>query len=249
MIVAYSYIPVLEEILIEKLTKYLNEDCKWKDQFPNHPYVRINNEFPWVPYMQRKKFFTDGYIDLSDVQETLFPSVTITTSQDVKSPQMYHSSKKTALLKEEMPEFKLQAAEEGYLISPEALAAMDTHFETNDILYGAYIKFQLRDTLNFDITTDDNTNIKNRLYDLIKLYLVGHGKEELYSIDDERKIELSDDISGNRSGTYNIDFGRVLRGATMQLNADYFISQTFYNTDAGTIGDIVIDHTISVKGQ
>jgi len=246
MIVAYSYIPVIEEILIERLTKFLMEDCKWADQFPNFPQVRISNEYPWVPYMASEEFFTNGWLDLNKVSETLFPSATIVTSADSKSPQLYVSMKPTTLEKTEVTAFKAQAALDGYLISPAALTEIDTHFVTNDSLNGVNIVYQRRDTINIDITTDDQTNIKNRLYDLISLFLIGHGNVELKTDLDIAIIESS--VNGSRSGVYNNDFGRVLRGASIQFNVDYKISQVFYNTDSGLIDSVLIDHEVSVVG-
>jgi hypothetical protein len=240
MILVLSYAPVVEEILVKKIQKYLEEDCKWENLYPNFPVVRINNEYPWVPYM------SDGWPDLSNVSETLFPSVTIVTSQDTKSPQKFVSVLNTTLDKTEFEDFKTQVAENGYIIAPEAIAEMETYFNNNDVLYGTEVCYQKRDTINIDITTDDSTNIKNRIYDLINLYLVGPGANELYK---EKTISIIEgSLDGTRSGTYNIDFGRVLRGASIQCEVDYVISQIFYNTDTEAIDDVVIEHTVSVKG-
>lgn len=242
-ILAYSYIPVIEEILIERLTKYIMEDCNWADQFPNFPQVRINNEYPWVQYMASEEFFTNGWVDLNKVSETLFPSVTIVTTQDSKSPQLFVNMKPTTLNKAELAEFQAQAALEGYLIAPEAMSAMETHFDTNDELYGVNIIYQRKDTVNIDITTDDFTNIKNRLYDLISLFLIGHGNISLNRDLDIAIIESS--INGTRSGVYNVDFGRLLKGSSIQFDVDYKISQTYYNPDIGLL-DIDINHTVEV---
>jgi len=242
-ILAYSYVPVIEEILIDRLTKYLMKDCGWANQFPNFPHVRINNEYPWVPYMASEEYSSNGYVDLSKVSETLFPSVTIVTTQDNKSPQLFVNIKPTTLNKAELADFKNQAAMDGYLISPEALIAIETHFDTNEELYGVNIIYQKRDTVSIDITTDDKTNIKNRLYDLISLFLIGHGNISLNRDLDIAIIESS--VNGNRSGTYNMDFGRLLKGSSIQVDVDYKISQTFYNPDIGLL-DIDINHTVEV---
>ena len=217
-------------------------ECKWADQFPNFPQVRINNEFPWVPYMAKEQFFTDGWLDVKKVSETLFPSVTIISNQDQKSPQVFIESSKTVLYKTEFDDFKDQAATDGYLISPEALDEMETHFLTNDYLIGVNIIYQRQDIVNIDITTDDQTNIKNRLYDLISLFLIGHGNTALKNDLDIGILDHT--VSGNRSGSYNRDFGRVLRGATIGFNVDYKISQVFYDLNANVIDDIIINHTV-----
>jgi hypothetical protein len=241
MILAYSYIPVVEEILVKRLSKYFIDPVKWDNLYPNHP-IRINNEYPWVPYMTDESLFIENGIDLNKVNETLFPSITVVTSQDNKSPSVFLDIKKTKLLKEDLADFQAQAASEGYSIAPEALTAIETHFDTNDALYGVNIVEQRRDTINIDITTDDSSTIKDRIYSYVELYLVGHGKIELK---DDLDIEIiSTSVSGGRSGIYNIDFGRTLRGSTIQFEVDYKITQCLYDTEAGIITDVQIDHTV-----
>lgn len=245
MIIAYSYAPVVEEILIDKITKYLYEDCQWSNLYKNYAQVRINNEYPWVPFMSSEEHFTNGWLDLNKVSEQLFPAITIIGSSDEKTPTMFVAKRNTALEKDEFDEFVAQSEKTGYIIAPNAIAAVNTHFEGNEFLYGVTIDFQKRDSISLDIVTDDNTNIKNRLYDLLNLYAVGHGNLELRR---ELNIKIDQEtVQGNRSGTYNVDFGRTLRGSSIRFMADYGISQTFYNTDATVISDIEIDHTVSLK--
>lgn len=243
MIIAYSHIPVVEEILVQRLGVYFKETLKWDNLFPKFPYVRINNEYPWVPYMTDKALFIDNGIDLNKVNETLFPSVTVVNSQDIKSPEMFIDLNKTTLEKADLADFTAQAAEEGYSIAPEDLALVTTHFDTNDFLYGVNIVSQRRDTINIDITTDDDTSIKNRIFSFIELFLLGQGAKDLKTDLDIEIIIPS--VSGGRSGIYNIDFGRTLRGSTIQFEVDYRITQCMYDTDAGLITDVTIDHTVN----
>ena len=242
--IVVSKAPVIEEILVKRLVEYLFDNCKWVNQYPNFPSIKISNEYPWVPYMASEEFFNNGWLNLNKVSETLFPSITVVTSQDSKSPQVFIDYIKTELLKDEVGDFKTLVANDGYIIAPEALTELDTHFETKDTLYGLTFNYQNRDTVNIDITTDDPSNIKNRLYDLCSLFLKGHGGFELFQDKDIRIIEGS--VNGSRSGTYNVDFGRVLRGASIQFEVDYIISQTFYDPDVNVISDIIIDHTTEV---
>ena len=165
--------------------------------------------------------------------------MTIVSPQDQKSPQLFIDINQTVLLKTEFDDFKIEAATDSYLISPEALTEMETHFLTNDELYGLNIIYQRQDVVNIDIITDDKTNIKNRLYDLISLFLIGHGNTAFKQDLDIAIIEHS--VSGDRSGSYNMDFGRMLRGSTISLTVDYKISQVFYDTSANLISDILIN--------
>lgn len=239
MIIAYTKAPVIEEILVDEIQEYL-KTVGWNDLYPNFP-IRVNNEYPWVPYMGAEEYFENGWLDLGKVQDTLFPSVTVVTSQDSKSPEIFAKVRETTLENTDLPEFEVQAAEDGYMISPEGLKAIRTHFATYDELYGVNIVYQRRDTVNIDITVDDQTNIKNRIYDFLYLYFIGHGNTKIKRERDIQIIEGS--VDGSRSGTYNVDFGRVLRGATIQMQVDYKISQVYYDTSASAITSVEIDHT------
>lgn len=242
MMIVYSYIPVVEEILVQRLGVYFEDTIKWKNLFPKFPYVRINNEYPWVPYMTDQSLYTENGIDLNKVSETLFPSVTVVNSQDIKATEKLVDISKTTLEKADLSDLIEQAAEEGYEISPSDIDLMTTHFDTNDFLYGINIVQQRRDTINIDITTDDETSIKNRIFSFIELFLVGQGAKDLKTDLDIEIIIPS--VSGGRSGIYNIDFGRTLRGSTIQFEVDYKITQCMYDTDAGLITDVIIDHTV-----
>lgn len=238
--IVLSYAPVVEEVLVKRLSDYLVNKIKWANLYPNYPQIKITNEYPWVPYMAN-----NNWPDLNKISETLFPSVTIVSSNDVKSPTLFVQLNQTALEKDEFDDFKTEVASDGYMIAPEALTVIETHFLTKDILYGVEFVYQNRDTISFDITTDDESNIKNRLYDLCELFLKGHEVKELYN---DLKIQLIEySVNGNRSGTYNIDFGRVLRGSSIQFEADYTILQTYYDPNANAITDILVDHTVGVN--
>lgn len=243
--IVYSSIPVVEEILVNRLQEYFQNEVNWKNAYPNFAFPRINNEFPWVPYMQDEDLFTNGWLDLNQVQETLFPSITVVSSQDSKSPSLLIDITDTILEADDLEDFKTLSSNEGQLIDPEGLAAIETHFETKDQLIGTKISYQRRDTINIDITTDDHTNIKDRLYDLVTMFLVGHGALALKT-DLEIGI-LPESLNGNRSGTYNIEFGRTLRGSTIQFQVDYKIFQVYYDIDAGFFDSVEINHTVEVK--
>ena len=241
-VIAYSYLPVLEEILIGKLEAYFNDVIKWPDLYPNFKKIRINNEFPWVSYMNKGA----GMPNLANIPE-LFPSITIVTTGDNKSPTLFLDQKEEILLSSEFNDMKALAAETGSVISTEALALMETHFETNDSLVGTTISYQKQDTMNIDITVDDHSEVKDRIYDFITIYLAGHGNKEL---SDEYNINIiGESIQGTRSGVYNTEFGRLLRGATIQFRADYKIAQTYYYTDSEVIASVELEHETMEKGE
>lgn len=234
MIIALSYAPVIEEILVAELISYL-EKVRWNEMYPKFPNPRISNEYPWVPYMN------EGWPDLSSVSETLFPSVTIVSSSDEESPRdVAVQLSATELTKDEFEAFKVLVSNDAYLISQEAIDEMETYFESKDNLYGVKVCSSIRDHINMDIITDDPTNVRNRLYDLVKLFVKGPERLEVFQ---SHGIEIMNGtISGSRTPEYNVEFGRVLRGSSITFQADYVIEQTFYNTDIETLAGVEVTH-------
>lgn len=240
--IVLSECPVIEEILIDRLTEYLYSKCQWADNFPYFP-LRINNEYPWVPYLSNTSYYTDGWVDLSKVSETLFPAITIVNTSDALPFQKEIRRQPTALAKTEYAEFVETISANKWIIDPSALTDMATYFLTHDYIYGYEYWFQRKDSISIDITVDDNSNIKNRLYDLCYLFVTGHGGIDWF---DDSKIRINEgSVKGNRSGAYNMDFGRMLRGASIQFDVDYMIGQTYYYPDIDVIAEISIDHTVS----
>ncbi|MDC7221539.1 MAG: hypothetical protein PQJ59_16515 [Spirochaetales bacterium] len=246
MIIAVSKIPVVEEILVTYLEKYLNDSVQWNSLYPNHT-VRISNEHPWVPYMTSESLATEGWLDLNNVSESLFPAITVVNSQDSDDPLYLDNYTEQRLHKDEYDDFVTMLEDEAIYIEPTALETIQTHFESNEYLVGTRFFCERKDIINIDITVDDASNVKNRLYDLITIYLKGHGRKELFQ--DERIEILSKTVSGTRSGVYNIDFGRTLRGSTIQCEVHSQFWQVFYDTDYGTISEVDIDHTVRTNDE
>lgn len=234
MRILFNYIPVVEEILVTRITEYLEKDCKWAENFPKYPVIKIDNEYPWVPFMN------DGWPNLNEINETLFPAVTIVNTQDNSNPEYLMDITNESLDKAEFDSFKKLSEKDGYLIAPEALTQMEAYFEDNDVLYGTKITYRIKDTIAIDITTDDPSNIKNRIYDLIRLYLTGQGRNDLL---DETGIEIdAKKVQGTRSGAYNIDFGKVLKGSSFNIEVNYPVYQVYYDTSEQE-KEVVINHT------
>lgn len=246
MIVIFSDIRVAEELLVSALEKYF-DDLDWVGTYPNFPKIRINNEFPWVPYMRNTMADSGGQLDLSKVinnQTALFPSLTVVNDSDGKATTQFIRKDSTSLVTEDIVAFKELAAEEGQYISPAGLQAIEDAITTNGVVYGTRIIYKKSEVIKIDVTVDDETNVKNRIFDLVMQFLVGQGQIDL---NNNEKVEIkTESIHGNRSGVYNIDFGRVLKGSTIQFDVNYDIVQVYYNTDAGVIESVNITHNVEV---
>jgi len=245
-IVIFSDIRVAEELLVSALEKYF-DDLDWKGAYKNFPKVRINNEFPWVPYMRNPSAWSGGQLDLGKVidnQTALFPSLTVVNDSDAKATTQFIRKDSTSLVTEDLVEFKELASKDSQFISPEGLQAIEDAITANGVVYGSRIMYKKTEVMKIDVTVDDESDIKNRIFDLVMQFLVGQGQIDL---NNDEKIEIkTETIHGNRSGVYNIQFGRVLKGSTIQFDVNYDIVQVYYNTDAGVINSVDITHHVEV---
>lgn len=233
-----NYAPVVEEILVTELLNYFSE-LRWDEIYPNHP-LRIGNEHPWVPYI------TEDGIDLSQVQETLFPSITIGTDGDEKSPDFIKNIAQCVLHKTELSDLTTELAKTGYMYHPDLIDELTIYFESEDDLYGLEVSTQRRDVINIDIITDDSSNIRNRIYDHVILFLTGKKLVDVFTNQSINIIENT--LRGRRFPEYNIEFGRLLRGSTIQFQVDYVIQQNIYETDIATISGVEITATKELSG-
>lgn len=236
--------PVVEEILVIDLTDYFYNLLRWDLIYPKH-YIRFGNEYPWVPYISEDS----GNVDLSEAQEALFPSVTVLSNSDSKSPNdIFVNIEAVGLTQTDWNDQKadILSRPDDYMISQEAIAEIDAYFAGGaTALYGTFMKYQRRDNVTFDIVTDGYTDIKNRIYDALSTYLEMQKKVELYKSRGINIIESS--VSGSRSGEYNVEFGRTLHGCSINFQVDYVTSSTFFDLDAETINDVAITHNVEVR--
>jgi hypothetical protein len=244
MIISLGYAAVAEEIFAQAMIDYFVK-IGWAGMYPNHPVIRVSNEYPWVPYMD------SGWPDLSQVQETIFPAITIVSTSDEKSPRektvQLSDPRGVTLEKDEYASFLSLVQTNGYMIDPAALTAMETYFETHDFLYGMEIHDQRRDTIHFDIITDDPSNIRNRIYDQTLLFLSGLEQIELFK--NKGLTIINSSIGGSRTPEYNVEFGRVLRGSSITVQVDSMIQQTYYDTSAELFGSAIITNIAHTLGE
>ena len=235
--------PVVEEILVKRLKSWFRS-LKWDEIYPNFP-IRIGNEYPWVPYINE----LTGDVDLPDKddQTALFPSITVVTESDQKSPMDSNVTSQEGIMdSEEYSQLKTDISQnpDKYMISPEAITEIDAFFSGGGTgVSFVAIPFRKRDNVQFEIVTDDQSDIKNRIYDALVAFLTGPGKISLFK---ELSINiLEHTVSGSRSGEYNVEFGRVLHGCLISFQADYVVETSYLYTDGVVVENIEIDHGVN----
>jgi len=129
---------------------------------------------------------------------------------------------------------------------------------TDKHIYGATQFIRRRDHISIEIWAE-NPQLKNELYELIRLYVCGFMKDYLDHLYREYFSELEEgqsplaifdsSVKGQRSNNFNVDFGIELSGAHITFDADYIIEQSVIDTELVEINDNLLLEVINhVKG-
>ena len=246
---------ILEQEIVKALKKYFSI-IRVPDYYKNFT-VNITNEHPFARMW------------LSEAPEkdaaSLFPVVVIATEEDSKPPELLnlvHSEYLTIepsdiAIKEDDSLSDIEARYE--MITPpimnELRAAMDAREDKR--IFGATSFIRRSDHISIEIWAE-NPQLKNELYEIVRLFVCGFMKDYLESFYKECFKEVSDkksplaifdsSIRGQRSNNFNVDFGIELYGANITFDADYVIEQSIIDTELNDNDNILLEVINHVKG-
>lgn len=221
MIHTINYVPDVEEILITKLRDYLVNEVKFKDIYKNFGNVRVSGTHPFV-------YLVESDINGTKLPQGLFPSITVVMESDAKNPEI-----NIATIVKDFEISSTQVADitnnrDLYIISDSDLSALDSLTQNGNTVWARGARQYRRAYLVCEVWSL-NPKVKNRLYDLLINFLMGSIRftiKQIYDI-----IIIENEISGEKSGNYNFDFGKVIYGGIVRFPVDYAISQ--YRVDTG----------------
>ncbi|MCL2556854.1 MAG: hypothetical protein FWE09_00080 [Treponema sp.] len=196
---------------------------------------------------------------------SLFPVVVVTTEEDSKPDQLSGLSEAAAfaLEPEDLAPGKDGApspVERRYdMIAPGMLdslrAAMAASAEGR--LYGASRLIRRRDRISIEIWAE-NPQLKNEIYEIVRLFVMGHMGEALAAhyrrhfeelAEGESPLAIFDgSVGGQRGGNFCADFGAPLHGARIFFDAEYAIEQAAIDTEIAGAKYFEAEATNHVKG-
>ena len=218
-----------EEVIVEELKKYFVDDVRFKDIYPNFKNVRISGVHPFV-------FLIDSEVNDKPLPQGLFPSITIISDNDQKNPEIDIPTllEETEVKSPEISDIKQNR--DAYIISEEDLQILDSLTQNTDGVFAEGMSQNRRASLVIEIWSQ-NMKVKNRLYDLVLSFFIGKRRFTLKSDYDIVIDEKS--VSGERSGNYNYDFGKVIYGGMLRMSVDYIIAQYEIDTELQTLTGII----------
>jgi hypothetical protein len=248
---------ILEQEIVKALKKYFSiiDVPGFYENFT----VSVTNEHPFAR------------MALSETPEkyaaSLFPVVVVATEDDEKPNELVDvvDFQYLTLVPEDIEaqnnEPGTSAVEKRYMmmtpkIMSEIRAAMEARTEKR--IFGATQFIRRRDHISIEIWAE-NPQLKNELYELIRLFVCGFMREYLekfyrkyFTESEEGEVPLvifDSSVRGQRSNNFNVDFGVELSGAHITFDADYIIEQSVIDTEIVEINDNLLLEVINhVKG-
>jgi hypothetical protein len=237
---------ILEQIIVKALQDYFK--TMGIANFYKGVTVSVTNKHPFARLLINS-------INGVKPQASLFPAIVVATLDDDKPGELENlvDVSGVKLTIEDVAPGENAASpleEKGYMMmTPEKLAAIKEAVETNGQVYGVSSFIRRQDRIAIEIWAE-NIQLKNELYELIRLFVCGFMKESFEKLYEENDFSLFDDtVRGQRSNNFNVDFGIDLSGAMITFDVDYIIEQTVIDTDLVDENIEFMEVINHVKGQ
>jgi hypothetical protein len=222
---------ILEEEIVKAFNQYF-ASLRIDLMFPNYT-LNITNEHPFALYLDQKSEANGA---------SLFPAIVVTSENDGHAPPGGHLEEADRLILE--PEDCDQLIEYGYMVEPEMVERIKEEFEKRSAddkkLYGWTMVERRTERILVQIWAE-NIKLKNYLYEMLRLFILGAMMDYLCPLHDKNNLVLFDEtITGQRSGAYSLAYGMRLAGANIIFDMDYIIEQSFIDTEYIKVNDPVI---------
>ncbi len=232
-VVIYQYTNpeiVLTNLILEYLTK-----VGFNDLLPNYANVRVGAEHPFINFL---------YNDEQGLSYdfNLLPSITLTDSSgdetlDTLSVGFENEIVDTAYVDALNGGTFNPSNNQGFLVtSTQNIARLKSATANGTILSGKKRWMTQRHIIEMSIWAEDK-NVSSLLYDAVNTFTLDY-MDQLHLLG----IDFAG-ISGKRSGDFNLDFGRLLYGSSVVMNAFVRVGVVEVDLETGVINSIKVNPT------
>ncbi|MCQ2086686.1 MAG: hypothetical protein MJZ37_01220 [Bacilli bacterium] len=220
---------ILEQALCQELESYLDK-IHLDETYPNF-HVKVTNNHP----------FAELYLHSTRTAADHFPAIVVTTETDNKTNDLMQLGEDAMAIGLELEDFEKFKAEMDSLpgictlVDPESEKQIREIFEKTQYIYGIKMDQRKTDHVSIEIWADNN-QLKNEVYEQIRLYISGYLQTVLKEKYAGFGVEFFDGtIRGERSNNYNTDFDIALSGAHIAFEMNYCISQIVLDSELSEI--------------
>ena len=228
-----SIIRVLEylnpEVFWPQLLRAYFLEVGWSSMYPNFSTLRIGAVHPFALLL-----FQDVMGQKLDL--SIFPAITITDSNDSEvydtlgrnvSMNMYDGA--------DIAKIKAGKTSKQFLISDENMTKLETAVTGDEKIAGKRTSFRANHTVDLTIWSD-NKDLTSILYDAVKQFILAS-----MSLLHKSGFDIQNPVSGRRSGDINVEFGKLLYGASVTVPTVIDISTMEFDVSTEAIVNIATD--------
>lgn len=240
---------ILEQAIASLIHDYL-EKIDTDNLYKNF-HVEVTNAHP----------FASLYLHNNTRASDVFPAIIVSTQSDDKTSELSQFSADVQTIgltasdiesltsnkyTEDFTDItgaKLEAGERipGYcaVVSDSVKKELLKITQKQEYAYGYDIITRRTDRIGIDIWAD-NEQVKNELYEMMRLFVTGGLPIVLNARYKNFDISIFDQsIHGQRSGNYNLDFDIPLSGASISFDVNYCVRQIIVDTGITTINEVI----------
>lgn len=244
---ASDFIAIVEyenpEIMLVKLLSTYLQQFDFAGQFPNFGNVNIGTVHPFAELSWQE-------VQGKTLNFSLFPSVTISDTNDNEDDMMLtRQIEQYGLTIDLWIKMKGAIASGQLLCSTANIARIDAAFAGSPVIAVTQHGYRAAHALDFVLWASDKI-VTSVLYDAVKQFLTAN-VETFHNLG----LDFTGNISGHRSGDFNVDFGKLLYGSTISIMVK--INTSVMMLDVSRVGTInAFDtqteptyHVIGVPGE
>lgn len=235
---------ILEQAICQELEDYIDK-IHLDETYPNF-HVKVTNNHP----------FADLYLHSTVTAADVFPSIVVTSETDNKTNDEMQLGEDGTAIGLELSDFETFIDETDKLpgictlCDPESEKKIRKIYEKAELIYGIKIDQRKTDRISIEIWADNN-QLKNELYEQLRLFISGYMQTLLKNKYSGFGIDFFDGtVRGERSNNYNVDFDIALSGAHISFEMNYCISQIVLDSELSEItNEIEWEVTNHVKNE
>jgi hypothetical protein len=240
---------ILEQMVEKALETYFS--LLRVDKYYKNFSVAITNDHPFAQLLLTD---TSGKSAAS-----LFPVIVVATESDIKPDELSnltHFVEEISVSPEDLhAEGGMKSAIETryQMITPKIMEELRAAMEAREDkrIFGTSFFIRRRDRISIEIWAE-NPQLKNELYELVRLFVGGFMNkyltelykgyfQELNNSGESPLVIFDSSVRGQRSNNFNIDFGIELVGGQITFDADYIIEQTVIDTEIVDTKNILLE--------
>jgi hypothetical protein len=240
---------ILEQIIVKALQDYFK--TVGIADFYKGVTVSVTNKHPFARLLLNS-------INGTKPQASLFPAIVVATLDEGKPGDLAELIDGDGVEltpdyvnpPEKHPEEESPMEKSGFMMMTQTkYQAIRDAVNQKGRVYGIWAKIRRQDRISIEIWAE-NIQLKNELYEAVRLFVCGFMKESFEKLYGENDFALFDDtVRGQRSNNFNADFGIELWGSYITLEVDYTIEQTVIDTDLVDENIDFMEVINHVKGQ